>query len=107
MHSITSSKKDSLRISPGAYTSQGYISQIKWLIRERIERRIPEVSLDMHTTENPVVPVRFYHHIFYVFLSLSYIAILICFLIFRLLTSLSRNLLRSKDTLRSSLRRWK
>ena len=41
------------------------------MIKERIERRIPEVSLDMHTAENPVVPVSFHHHIFYVFLSSS------------------------------------
>ena len=59
MHSITASKKDSLRICSKPYTDKDYVCQIKWLIRERIERKIPELSLDMHTEEDPVVPVSF------------------------------------------------
>lgn len=64
MHSITLSKKDSLRISPKTLEPKDYVCQIRWLIGERIERKIPELSLDMHTAEDPVVPVSFSNNSF-------------------------------------------
>src|SRR4051812_27129486 len=56
MHQITSDKKDKMRVSSSRIPVKDYKTLMYFLIKERVERKIPEVSMKMYTTNRPLTP---------------------------------------------------
>src|SRR4051812_28901267 len=56
-HQITSDKKDKMRVTSSRLAPKDYNTLMQYLIKERVERKVLEVSMKMYTTNRPLTPV--------------------------------------------------
>ena len=57
MHQVNGDNKDNMKISPSRLLAKDYKTIMQYFIKERVERKVLEVSMKMYMTNHPLIPV--------------------------------------------------